>query len=485
MVAIDSSQHAAPRRGMAAPKEVLKGTPLPLAVKFYLIAVLVPIAFNAGPIYMTGIRLILIVMIVPLFFKLVSGKLGKIHAVDYCFILHVGWMAVAFAVNNPDIVIQNIGSTAVEFLGGYLLARAYIRDRQSFVTLCRWLSIMAVITLPTALYEAQTGRPILVEYIRRIPGITSEAIVTIEGRMGLERVQNMFAHPIHYGLFCSVGFSLTFVALEGLIPTGRRIILAVLIGIATFTALSSGALLALALQIGLIAWYTVLRKVDSRWLILFGLFILAYIIIDIFSSRTPIRVFMSYATFSAHNAYWRSIIFEWGVKNILGDATNNIPAAPWFGIGMNDWIRPHYMFSGSMDNFWLVIAVRYGLPGFALLMVPYMITIWKIGRRDFRGDQRMEKFRRAWVFTFSGLTFTLVTVHVWTTIYSFVFFMFGAGIWMLTEAKQTGTTPSDEDPPDPDASETSRYSRFAPRPGTNPAWSGQRPATARKGLARA
>ena len=107
---------------------------------------------------------------------------------------------------------------------------------------------------------------------------------------------------------------------------------------------------------------------------------------------------MSYATFSAHTAYWRSIIFDWGMVNVW--------ANPIFGLGLNDWVRPRYMVSGSMDNFWLVVAVRYGIPGFALLAAGYLIALWKIGRRDFDGDQLLWQFRRAWMFSFIGLTFT-------------------------------------------------------------------------------
>jgi hypothetical protein len=36
------------------------------------------------------------------------------------------------------------------------------------------------------------------------------------------------------------------------------------------------------------------------------------------------------------------------------------------------------------------------------------------------------------MFTFIGLTFSLATVHIWTSIYSFVFFLLGAGMWMAS-----------------------------------------------------
>ncbi len=411
-------------------EKVVGGLPLPAIL--YLLAVVIPIGFNAGPLFLTLLRAFLLVMIIPLFIRLLSGRCGRLMATDFLFVIYLVWMTLALAMTSPQQVISQSGSVGIEFIGGYLVGRTYIRDKASFIALCRWMTLLVLVSIPFSLHETMTGRPLIVEYLRRIPGITSVAIVTIEARMGLERVQNVFAHPIHYGLFCSVAFSLCLVALKDVYSTTRRVISGLLIMLSGFLALSSGALLAIVLQVALITWSLVFAKIRWRWWLLVGLFVLAYVVIDIFSNRSPIRVFMSYATFSAHNAYWRGIIFEWGLKNVLGDSSLGIPPAPWFGLGMNDWIRPPFMHSGSMDNFWLVIAVRYGLPALLLLAIGYALIIYHVMKRDFNADKTLLYIRRAWVFTFLGLTFTLCTVFVWTNIYSFVFFMFGAGVWLIT-----------------------------------------------------
>lgn len=154
-----------------------------------------------------------------------------------------------------------------------------------------------------------------------------------------------------------------------------------------------------------------------------------YVVVDLISNRSALQVFLSYATFSPATAYWRTIIFEWGMKNVW--------ANPIFGIGLNSWVRPWFMYSGSMDNFWLVNAVRYGIPGFLLLACGYGLALWSVVRRDFSTDKQMLNLRMAWIITFCGLTFTLCTVHIWTTLYSFVFFMFGAGMWFISAQPET------------------------------------------------
>jgi hypothetical protein len=132
---------------------------------------------------------------------------------------------------------------------------------------------------------------------------------------------------------------------------------------------------------------------------------------------------MHYMTFSAQTGYWRIAIFEWGMINVWDN--------PIFGIGLNDWVRPEWMHSSSVDNFWLLMTMRYGIPGFVFLAVGYLIGLIRLIWCDLQHDQQLLMLRQAWVFTFLGLSFVLFTVHVWGNMYSFVFFMFGAGVWML------------------------------------------------------
>jgi hypothetical protein len=421
---------------------------LPVMVWIYLLTVVLPIGFWAGPLFMTTLRLLLLVATVPLMINILRGKYGKVYLTDILFVGHILWAAIAIWANNPDRMIQQVGSVGIEFLGGYAIGRAFIRTREDFAALCRTLVLLVLCTLPFSLYETMTGRPIIVEILRKVPGFISVPVVNIDIRLGLERVQSVFAHPIHYGLFCSVALSLCLVALKGAMSTTRRLMTGLIIAGCGFLALSSGALTAIALQFFFIIWAAMFKNFKQRWWLLVGLFVFGYIVVDILSNRSPLKVFMSYATFSAHNAYWRSIIFDWGVDNIIGSVERGIPASPMFGIGLNDWIRPSFMHSGSMDNFWLVIGVRYGLPGLLLLALGYVIVIVRVMRRQFDGDESLILFRRAWVFTFLGLTFTLCTVHVWTNIYSFIFFMFGAGVWFIAaelNADQTGLGLRDSD----------------------------------------
>ena len=434
---------------------------LALPALLYVISVATPVLMLVGPLYMSVTRMILLVLIVPLTANLFSGRYGKVLPIDYLFFAHIAWMTISMAIINPERVVENTGSAAIEFLGAYLVGRAFIRDRGDLIALVKLLAVISIVTLPLALLESQTGRPLILEMIKKLPSITSYANVNNEPRMGLERAQTLFIHPIHYGLFVSMNFALIYVGMARIMSAGQRLFYGIAIAICVFLSLSSGALLALLLQMFLIAWATIFHKVDKRWLMLFGFLAFCYVVIDLLSTRTPIRVFMSYATFSAHNAYWRSIIFEWGVMNIMGSVAEGIPSAKLFGIGLNDWIRPDFMHSGSMDNFWLVVAVRNGLPALAMLAGGYFWLLWRVGTRKIEGDPVLIDMRRAWMIAMVGVAFTLATVHIWGSIYSFVMFMTGAGVWFLTAEPEGADGPNDgAAPADPQVRGGTSYTRF-------------------------
>jgi len=406
---------------------------LPIPVILFLLAFIVPIHFFIGPLRLTGLRIILLILIVPMIINLIKGKYGKILFVDYVFFLHFLWVAFAILVNDPRQFLQSIGATGIDFIGGYMIGRAYIRNIISFQKLAATLVLIAFCTLPFAIYEAYTGHAIIVETIRNLPGITSVNPLTDAWyhrvRLGLYRTQVFAAHPIHYGFFAASIFSLSYIALRNFYSTKLRLLLSFSVGMCVFFSLSSGPLLGMTVQLGLISWAFVFQKLSRPWLMLTGVIIAVYIFVDILSERPPILVFLAYASLSPSTAYGRYMIFEWGMKNVW--------SSPIIGIGSADWERAWFM-SGSMDNFWLLIMMRYGVPAFLFLVSGWFWALWKVGQRNFNSDSTLCSLRRAWVISSISVSFILASVHVWDAMYSFVFFLFGAGIWLMTVEPQYG-----------------------------------------------
>lgn len=441
-----------PRAGLLSPLAGAAGRadPLPAAVAVYVACVILPLGFQAGPLNLTTLRLLLLALLVPLYVNILSGKYGRVYAPDFLFPLYIVWTFISLMANNPHMAISNTGSSGVEFLGGYALGRAFVRSEAQFLKLCKVLMLSVLVLFPFAVIEAVTGRSILLNILQAVPVFSTVAEAPTDVRLGLDRAQLAFAHPIHYGLYCSMVVPMAFVAMRGHVSEGWRWTATILVILAGFLSLSSGAILAVALQIFMLVWAATFAKFEWRWWLLLGLIVLAYIVVDLLSNRTPIRVFMSYATFSPASAYWRATIFEWGMVNVR--------ANPLLGIGFNDWVRPEWMHSSSVDNFWLLTTMRHGVPGFAMLIVGFLVPLIVIIGRKITPDTALFNCRRTWVFIIAGLTFSLCTVHVWHNVYSFVFFIFGAGIWLLSAEEPKDGAPEQE--AQAEALRGMRYSRF-------------------------
>jgi hypothetical protein len=194
----------------------------------------------------------------------------------------------------------------------------------------------------------------------------------------------------------------------------RRIVMA------SFVSLSAGAWLMLGLQIALAAWDRITRGLPGRWAILGVAFIGVLVVVSMLSNRSPVKVFISYASFSAQSSYNRILIWEYG--------TAEVARHPLLGIGLGDWVRAPWM-SASMDNFWLVVAVRYGLPALIFLVLAILI-IAAAQRPRSNVTQEWANCRLAWISTMAAIALAACTVHLWNNTFGFFMFMLGAGAWL-------------------------------------------------------
>jgi len=180
-----------------------------------------------------------------------------------------------------------------------------------------------------------------------------------------------------------------------------------------------GAYISLMIQAGLMIWDKVLHRLPNRWIILILGFLAVYIGIDILSNRSPINVITSTLTFRGAAAYNRLLIWEYG--------TAVVENSPIFGNGFNDWRRLPWM-PASVDNFWLVVSMKFGLPALAFVLIPFFMTLFKTGRRDFSNDKQLSNYRLAYVFGLVGFSLSISTVYVWNATYVFMIFFLGSGV---------------------------------------------------------
>lgn len=391
------------------------------AIFLLLICIAMPFYFTVGSLWMSPNRVVLLLFFFPALARWLSGAAGRIRGADFWVIGLCIWGTVAMFVSDGTNTIQFSGMMTVETFGAYLMGRAYIRTEAQYRTAIRVLGIIILVLIPGAIIESTTGIRI---YNRLFdPILHTFPWANYEKRLHMFRAQTVFEHPILYGVFTAFCFAPLFAIARTRAGRLKSWISASPSIIATFFCLSMGAYLGVMIQLMLMAWGLVLRNVRNRWKILGGLVVAAYIFVDIFSNRTPFQVFSSYVTFDGQTAYWRVLIFKYGMENVW--------ANPVFGLGafVNDWKRPDFMVTSSVDNLWLVFTLRYGIPGFFLILGSFLSVLIGLMRARLT-DPVLRAHREALAFSLIGLGIATCTVHLWNATFIFMMFMLGASAWL-------------------------------------------------------
>jgi O-Antigen ligase len=389
---------------------------LPGVAILFLLSLLPQISFYIGPLLLKPYRIVLLVLFLPLLLRLLSGAAGRLMAIDWLMIGASLWAALALVMNHPvGETIEPIGVVLIEFLGAYMVARVCVRSAEDFRRVVKVLFCIILILLVFAALESLTHRPILQQML-------GSSSVDAGVRWGLRRAQAVFDHPIHYGAFVSAALGVVWYSLRPDASMAVRAAFAFIIALSTFFSLSTGAVIAFNMQCMFIAWEIVTAPNPKRWRLFAWGFLAVYVTLDLLSNRTPFHLLVDYASFSSGSAYNRILIWQYG--------TDNVAENPLFGLGLNDWARPRWM-SSSVDNFWLLVTMQYGLPfiamfGGALYLILRRVSLQKLT------DPVDRACRAGYLTTFGGVAIAGGTVHYWQTMFAFVLFVFGLGVWMIT-----------------------------------------------------
>ncbi|MGL4396063.1 MAG: O-antigen ligase family protein [Hyphomicrobium sp.] len=393
----------------------------PAPVIFLIVAFLCPTEFS---LFLDGLRLpphrIAILLLLPVaMMRLLVQRGLKLRGFDVAFLLFNVWTAAIFTYHhgNPDGLVYG-GSLAVDGLGAYLIARTWIRDSDTFHAALRALATAVIVAGLIALPETLLGQTFTHNALKALTGYHHPTAV--ETRVGLTRAYGTFDHPIHYGTFCAALLAMFWYAETT--PYARYRRAAILAG-ATLLGLSSAPLLCLGLQTAMLVWERATRGVTSRTsitlLILAGLYVGAACV----STRSPINIIATGMTLDSWTGYYRLQIWEFGLDNVY--------ANPLTGIGLNDWQRPAWMVSSTVDAFWLVIVMREGVPALILLFAAIGMKMRAVVRRGLASrDLQLRRLSRGWLMSLIALSLIGTTVHYWNVPYAFFFFFLGLAGWI-------------------------------------------------------
>lgn len=394
-------------------------------IPFFMLCLSLPseLSLSLGSVKLPAYRLVCLVFFASAIIGMLRARTNATRSIDNCMILYTIWCVLSLLVNHGLTVWQFAGMTALETLGPYCLARALIRNSDEFRYWVQCYFKVILCVFPFAVYETFSGEHLLRDLARFATGYGP--LVGRPERLGLSRAFGPFEHPIHYGVFCASMLGL--VACLGANSLKRTC----LVIAAVACSLSSGPLLAASVQMGLKIWDRITKNINRRWRLLAILTVAAYVVIDMLSNRTPFHVIVTYMTFRLASSYNRILIWDWG--------TRSVEKFPVFGIGLGEWERLPFM-SSSMDNFWLLTAVRYGLPALGFLLSALILILWKLSKLKLSVD--IGEIRKGWAITFAGIAMVGATVHFWGGLYCLVVFTFGSIVWLIDREGQLSTKPS-------------------------------------------
>lgn len=394
----------------------LSASRLDLSVKLFMIGLVIPWIVPIGSVHLPVYRMVLVLTLLPSMATWLQGKVGGVKAADIGLLLYCIWAGIALAVaQGAGVALQPSASLFIDGMGAYLLARCHIRNAADLSNMVQFMMKLIMCLLPFAVFEWLTGDKLLLTAFGAI--FPTVDLTPMDPRMGLWRVQGPFGHPILFGVFCG-----SMLALTSLVAKSRRGLLVCLVAGATFLSMSSAPIAGAALQVALLCWNRFLHNFPGRWKILWGFAFLGYLIVEFGSNQTPAQFYVSHFTFDSQTGWYRLLIWDYGSASVA----NN----PIFGIGLNDWKRPFWMASTSVDNFWLLTAMRYGLPAFFLLVVSWL-SIWIALARKKNLDPALGDYRMAYLICMITFVFVGSTVHFWESAYAWFFFLGGCGVWLL------------------------------------------------------
>lgn len=401
----------------SAPEDRTRASAMAFLAVCFIGALCIPLSYTIAGIRLPIYRMVLIALFVPMLVRLFSDKNNKFLAADAFVILYCAWATIALIYHHGAAAIETAGVTLVDGLAAYLLGRTLITSKADIQLVLRFGFIVLVLLIPTVLIEALTGRNIALQFFS---GFGDAHANTNQGiRMGLHRVQGPFEHPILFGVFTG---SLFVMATLG--KAFNSLFLTVLFAgtalICTLLSLSTGALLLINVALIFMIWHRLLIGYAHRWKLLGGCAAAAFVFIDLVSNRTPFHVFVSYLTFNSDSSYNRI--------NIWIHGTAEVARHPFLGIGMNDWTRPSWM-SASIDNFWLVQAIRYGIPAFLLLAIAIYFALRHVSQPTELSSET-QSLRRGMVFALVSVLMAICSVHLWNATHAWFMFLMGAISWI-------------------------------------------------------
>ncbi|TNE33770.1 MAG: hypothetical protein EP350_03405 [Alphaproteobacteria bacterium] len=299
----------------------------------------------------------------------------RLNAIDAIVLAGALWMQMSFIVfyGATEGLIRG-GALLIDILPPFFVARICARSPLDF----RRAIVMAVPVLIFVgvgmVVESVSGqaliRPWAASQFGPLSSYENGMEVglfdgTFDYRLGMLRAAGPFPHPILAGLFLA---SFVPLILQGGVKRWP-LYFGISAGLCAVFSISSAAWLSLILAIVLVAYDRIQQKVEIlNWrgaLVAGGIVLIG---LQAASQSGLISVLIRF-TLNPGTAYYRKMIWDFGIRSVERN--------PWFGIGYTDFERAAWM-TNSIDNHWLLLAIRHGFLPSVLFLAVCGILIFRL-----------------------------------------------------------------------------------------------------------
>ncbi len=316
-------------------------------------------------------------------------------------------MLMATSLHYPlDVALKTGGAVTLDHVLAYLFGRSFFRTS---LDVRRFLYRIAPLLLAVALVmvaESVSHRYLFRPAVSAITGYSPEAALNriYEIRVGLLRATGPFLHPIAAGLFFG---SLTPLFVAADLPKRRWLGLFACFG--GIFGWSSAGIVAIFGGIALCIYEALQKRLRIGWAPLLGTLFVVAVLIEVLSQGGFVKFAIRYAALNPQTGYFRLLIWDYG--------TASVAKSPWIGIGLfNSYERPAWMHSDSVDNYWLLQALRYGVPCSIMMLLGTLLNMFKLGlapRKPELGSLKGRRMAVGVVISLSTMIISLLTSAPW------------------------------------------------------------------------
>lgn len=374
-------------------------------------------------------RAAIALLLIPAFLKFFRER--RRFVVSDLFIFLAGIWMIGSRLHDEGGLNPSAIAEVIELVGGYFVARAYFFGAQALHGFMSVFKILLIIIILLASVEPLIRR-------NAVTAITSSLFHTpvaeTQFRMGLARAQSTIEDSELFGTLCTVGACL----LLYMGPTGaRKVIWILFCFFGCLLSISSGPLGAFLIVLAAYIYDRMLHQYKSRWKLFVASFggFLALIFVSV---NRPVSWLISHMLFDPGSSYFRLYVFDYYYGQIA--------LSPLTGWGFGEVGDDDFLSKASIDNVWIVFAVRFGLPMIALLFLGNVTAFFPA---RLRGGKRRVKTPvddagTGFTFALSALMGVGVSVHYWNAIFMFWAVCIGVRASIKEFASSVGArTPAD------------------------------------------